>query len=163
MRKRLGGVAEEKLLLRAGDGHVAQTALFLHALFVLQASAGGKYAFFQSGDEYDGEFQPLGAVYGHQRDDLAPKLRTVQIAYQRYVFQIIFQRGGLGALFVFADRTQELFDVFQTVFAFVGQVALILRLEPSRARTNSFIRSPNSLTHLRGRAESVSGTSIRAL
>ena len=61
----LGGVAEEKLLLRAGDGHVAQTALFLHALFVLQASAGGKYAFLQSGNEYDGEFQPLSAVHGH--------------------------------------------------------------------------------------------------
>ena len=62
----LGRARQEQALPCAGDAHIGQAALFLDAVIVHQAAAGGEDALLHARDEHIGKLKALGAVDGHK-------------------------------------------------------------------------------------------------
>ena len=117
-----GGEGQGDRLLRPGQGHVKEPALFFQIILRQEVPAGGKQVLLHAGHIDIREFQALGGMGGHQGDPVAPPflLGHIDGAQQRDVLQEIPQqhdrdlfrgdlvRGGIGPVL---DQPVDIFPL----------------------------------------------------
>ncbi len=91
------GVGEVELLLGAGDGHVAQAALFFQCRWLHEGTDAGENAFVHARQEYQRKFQALSAVDGHQGDPVLFAFVVVYVVHESHFFQE-FGEAAFGLL-----------------------------------------------------------------
>ena len=63
------GTGDEQLLAGSGDSHVGQSSFLLQLCGIGKGLLVREQAVLETGEEHGVEFQPLGRVQGHERDD----------------------------------------------------------------------------------------------
>ena len=91
---------EIQLLLRAGDGNVAQAAFLLHVFVLLHCTEAGEQPILHAREEYDREFQTLGGMHGHHDNRVIVLAGLVGIRVQRHVLEKIAERRRFGLVLV---------------------------------------------------------------
>ncbi len=99
-------------LLGTRRTYVEQSPLFFEVNPFLRRFSQRKETFFEAGYEYDGEFEALRGVKGHQRDLAFVIIRFVDVGDERDLLQERRQ-GSMGGISrrVFRDGVQKLLDV----------------------------------------------------
>jgi hypothetical protein len=77
-------------------------------------------ALFESHDEDEGKFEALGAVKGHQVDDIRLLVERVRVRNEGNLFEKerrrVFERDGV----IFFGDGKELLHIFEAGFPFIG-------------------------------------------
>ena len=106
------GIGEIELLFRAGDGHVAQAALFFQGRLLHEGTDAGENAFVHARQENQREFQAFGAVDGHQGDPVLFAFVGVHVVHKGHLFQEFGQapfRLLVGEIFCHREQFAQVF------------------------------------------------------
>ena len=112
------GGGKIQFFLGARDGHIAQTALFLHILLVVAGHVSGEDSVLHAHHKHIGKFQTFGGMDGHHRHAVGILVVAVQIGDQGHFLQEPRKSGVLPVLVsVGLDRADQLAQVFQAGLA----------------------------------------------
>ncbi len=127
-------IGEIELALGAGDAYVAQAALFLQAVGVLDGAAVGEDALFHAGQKHQGELQALGGVQGHELHAVLVLLALPLAGLQGGMGQ----EGGQGfhvqllaVVFELAGGAHQLLQVFDARQALFALFLLVVLQQPA--------------------------------
>ena len=108
----LVGGGEIQLLLGAGEGDVAESALLLHLVRLPDGADAREDRLLHANDEHRRKLQPLGAVHGHEHHGVRVRVVVVHVRIEGDVGKIALQRFVPGFLHVGEDAGFKLPHVF---------------------------------------------------
>ena len=81
------GVQKIQLFLGTGNRHIAQPALLLHLIRLIDGLHARKEAVFKPGQKYHRKFQPLGCMHRHHNHAVRRGIVIVHIGHQGSLFE----------------------------------------------------------------------------